>query len=221
MRVPLVLIAIVAFLVFDAVIIAVVVKARGRKQRDMRGHFQWLAERFGLAVAGGDPYFPAIKWLRFIKRSVRLEGSYRGMPVKVYHYTVSSGNSSTTYATARVYADNPKGLTLRFSREGLLSKVGKSLGMQDVQAGDARFDNLMVVKSSDPSFVASALLPEIKEKFYAVWETHRAKGSIRLKDEELQYDEVGTIGSQQVRDRFAAVVDLLADLGGIVKFYNR
>ncbi len=52
-------------------------------------------------------------------------------------------------------------------------------------------------------------------------ETHNAQGTIKLKDNLLAYDEVGTIRDEPTRTRIAAVAKLMCNLGGIVQFYNR
>jgi hypothetical protein len=140
-----------------------------------------LAETLGLAVTGGGPMFPKVEFLGFLKQPLRLEGRHRGIHLQVYHYTVRSGESSTTYATVRAKIENDKDLEFKFSKEGFFSRIGKSLGMQDVSTGDERFDRLFILKCSDPEFMTPALLPQVKEKFFETWETHEAPGSISLK----------------------------------------
>jgi len=212
---------VVAFLVFDAVIIIVVLKRKGKLSGQVNEHLQWLADTLELAVTGGDAMFPAIRFLSFVRRPYRLEGERRGSRLSIYHYTVSTGQSSTTYTTARSEVENPRELNFKFTREGLLSKVGKSLGLQDVQTGDEHFDKLFVIKCSDPEFIRQALLDQVKEKFFTVWEQHSAKGTISLKGGTLSYDEVGTVRNEKSRTRMAAVAELVCDLGGLVQFYNR
>ena len=64
------------------------------------------------------------------------------------------------------------------------------------------------------------MLKQIKDGFYDVWEKHKANGTLILEGEELQYNEVGTIRNEKVRERFAAAADLLVDLRGTVEFNN-
>lgn len=208
----------VGFIAF-AVIMAKRVKNISEKKIDP--HWQWLIDTLGIAVVGGEPMYPDKKLLAWIRKPMRMEGSYRNYSLKIYNYTVGSGKNSTTYSTARIFGENSKDLTFEFHREGMFSKLGKMFGMQDIETGDTKFDKMFVVKSSDPDFMQVALLPEIKEKFYNVWEQHKAHGTIRLKGDELCYDEVGTISNKQIRERFAATADLLADLRGTIEFYNR
>jgi hypothetical protein len=216
-----IVVLVVVILLIDIPLVIFVLRRRAKGGSRINPHWQWLAERFGLQIAGGEPYFPKIRWLGFLKKPIRLEGTYRNSLLKVYHYTVSTGNSSTTYATARLVGANPKGLAFRVSREGVLTRLGKSLGMQDIETGDPRFDKLFVLKSNDPAFIKSALLPEIRGQLCDVWDKHDARGAIALQGEELFYQEVGTIRNEKTRERFAALIDAMVPLHGIVEFYNR
>jgi hypothetical protein len=181
----------------------------------------WLAEHLQLDILGGEPVFPQFKILGFPKRPLTLEGNRRGNHIRIYPYTVSSGQSSTTYTTVRTSIPNPNGLTFSFGKEGLFSKIGKSLGMQDIDTGDEHFDKIFRVKRNDESFIQQALLPEVKAKFLASWTGHKAAGKITLKEDLLSYDETGIVRDEAARDRIAAITELICDLGGIVQFYNR
>ena len=208
------------FTLVNFIIIVIVLKLRKTFAGNVDEHMKLLAETLELPLTGGDPVFPNIAFLSLIRRPLRIEGERRGCDVSIYHYS-TGGKNSTTYATVRIAVDNPKELKLGFSRESMLGKLGKTLGMQDVQTGDQRFDDMFVVKCSDPEFIKQALLSEIKKRFYEVWEKHKSQGSITLKQEVFAYTEVGMIRSEATRNRIAVAVELMCDLGGIVKFYNQ
>lgn len=211
--------AVVIFIVLDVIILVLVFRKRGGKGK-RRLLMEQLAGNLGIGLLGGEPVFPRIAFLSFLCKSFQAEGEFRSRFLKIYHFSTGSGDSRTTYATVRLIGPNPKALTFQFSREGFLSKIGKAVGMQDVQVGDSRFDKLFVVKLSDPDFISAALLPEIKDKFYRVWEEHGAKGSLKLEGEEMRYDEVGTIRNDAARLRCEAVANLLADLAEAVDVYG-
>ena len=208
------------FTVINVMIIVIVLKFRRKFVGNVDDHMKLLAETLELPLAGGDSVFPKIGFLSWIRRPLRIEGERRGCDVSIYHYS-TGGKNSTTYATVRITINNPKDLKLGFSQESVLGKVGKAFGMQDIQTGDPRFDDKFIVKCSDPDFIKRALLPEIKERFYEVWETHKSQGSITLKDEVFAYNEVGMINKETTRNRIVVVAELMCDLGGIVKFYNQ
>jgi len=212
--------AAVGFAVLTAVLSLIVVKLTRKYGGNVDANMRWLADTLELSLLGGDSVFPKIAFLKGLRRPLRIEGHRRGCDVSLYHYS-TGGEHSTTYATVRIAIENPKGLKLGFSRESFLGKIGTSLGMQDVQTNDEHFDRLFIVKCSDPGFVKRALLPEIKDRFYEVWEAHQSGGAIALKDNVLSYNEVGMIRSEAARNRIAAVAELMCDLGGLVQFYNQ
>lgn len=86
----------------------------------------------------------------------QLSGSFEGRVVKLWTYTVRHGKSSTRYTAMQMELKNPANYTLSIRRQHGLDGIGKALGMQDVQVGDAAFDNEFVIKSK-PEGVAQAL----------------------------------------------------------------
>ncbi len=215
------IISVVVFLVINVAIVLVIVRVAGGASRKRSEHLEWLADHLGLSLAGGEPRYPKAKFLEFIRHPLRIEGERHGIGIQIYHYTVSSGQSSTTYTTVRTTIANPRELTFRFGKENLFTKIGKSLGMQDIDTGDAHFDDLFRVKCNDEAFIRQALLEQVKDRFLDAWEHHKAKGAIRLEEETLSYDEIGIIHDEATRSRAAAITELICDLGGIVQYYNR
>ena len=68
-------------------------------------------------------------------------------------YTVSTGNSSTTYTRMRAPFVNKDGLYFKIYREGLFSSIGKFFGMQDIQIWDPFFDEQFIIKGNSPEKV--------------------------------------------------------------------
>ncbi|NBB79262.1 MAG: hypothetical protein GVY36_07435 [Verrucomicrobia bacterium] len=213
---PLSLIFVAIFV--GGMIIALVTSAKRLKTSGY--HLRALGTQLNLDVIGGEPFFKSIPWLAFITKPIRIDGVYRDAPVKVWHFSRGSGRSSTPYIGLKMQISNPRGLSFQFSKEGFFSKVGKTLGMQDIEVGDTRFDRTFIVKCSDPYFIRTALLPEIKEKFYHAFEELGARGTIKLESSEIYYEESGRIRSEKVRERFAALIGLCADLRDTVSVYS-
>lgn len=211
--------AIIVFLLGLSVIIVFTIVST-LKKRDRADHMRLLGEQLGVHVSGGEPFFASIEWLSFIKKPTWVSGDYRGGPLEIWHFTRGSGKNSSPYIGMRLGLDNPRGLSFKFHKEGFFSKIGKKLGMEDVQVGDPRFDKDFIVKCSDPDFIRAALLPEIKERFYQAYETHGAIGVLKLEKNELYYEEGGRIRSDELRARFVALIDLCADLRETVNVYN-
>jgi hypothetical protein len=84
-------------------------------------------------------------------------------------HTVSDGESSTTYTRMRVPFLNPAGFRFQITRKGPLSGLAKMLGMQDIEVGDAEFDEAFIIKSNDEATVRELLAnPGIRQKIQAL-----------------------------------------------------
>lgn len=90
-------------------------------------------------------------------------GVYGGFNVDLRTVARSSGQNSTTYTVMTVALPIGNRLMLQFYKEGVLSKIGKALGTQDVQVGDPRFDQAFMIKSNAPEYVSGLLTPEVRE----------------------------------------------------------
>jgi len=211
-------IPLVIFIVLVDIVVVVFIFRAMKGKRDV--FMEQLGKEYGLGTTGGDPVFPRIPFLSGLRKPIELVGEYRGKLLKIYHYTVGSGNSSTTYATARILGFTGNDISFEVRREGFLSKLGKAVGLQDVRVGDEKFDKLFLVKASDTAVIAVTFVPEIRAKFLKVWDELEAKGRIQLNGEELRYDEAGTIRNEAARLRFEAVVELLTDLAEAIEVYR-
>ncbi len=63
-------------------------------------------------------------------------------------YTVSSGNSSTTYTRLRAPSVNPEGFFFTIYRSGFFSGLGKLFGMQDIEVGHPLFDDAYIIQGN-------------------------------------------------------------------------
>ncbi len=124
-------------LLVSAISIGAAVLTRQRLQR------QWsdLASRAGLSMEGGSALaMPSVV------------GTYRGRPIRLHTYTRSHGRSSTRYSAINLTVSNPAGGSLSLRRERWYDSVGQALGMEDIQIGDALFDQRFRIASRPPEF---------------------------------------------------------------------
>lgn len=63
-------------------------------------------------------------------------------------YTEGDGKTNRTYTRIRAPFFNPEGFRFEIYRTGLLSGLGKAMGMQDIEVGHPRFDRDFVVKGN-------------------------------------------------------------------------
>ena len=68
-------------------------------------------------------------------------------------YTVSTGNSATTYTRMRAPYVNTDGFRFRLYRKNIFSGIGKLLGMQDVEIGDPYFDEEFIIQGAPEDMV--------------------------------------------------------------------
>jgi hypothetical protein len=95
-------------------------------------------------------------------------------------YTVSAGHSHVTYTRLRAPYVNPDGFRFRIYRKGFFSELGKKLGMQDVEVGDAQFDEAFVIQGNEESKLRSLLAePSLLRQLSAQPQVH-----LEVKDDE-------------------------------------
>jgi len=84
----------------------------------------------------------------FFKRP-RIEYTHNIWTTYLDTYTVSTGKSSITYTRMRAPFINLKKFLFKIHRRGVLSNIGKALGMQDIEIGYDYFDNDYIIKGND------------------------------------------------------------------------
>jgi hypothetical protein len=68
-------------------------------------------------------------------------------------YAVSTGKATVIFTRMRAPYVNPNGFRFTIYRKGFFSETGKWLGMQDIEIGDAAFDEAFIIKGTDESQV--------------------------------------------------------------------
>jgi hypothetical protein len=96
----------------------------------------------------------------FFKQS-KVTLSHRQWQVTLDTYTVSTGKSSVTYTRIRAPFVNPDGFRFNIYRKGIFTGIAKLLGTQDIEIGDAYFDDEFVIQASSEDLVYR-LLSSIK-----------------------------------------------------------
>jgi len=158
--------AILGGLVFVGGIIALAVVVHRRNI----ARWQALADDLGLTMHGGSAF-----------KRPEITGTYRGQPMRIYTYTQGSGKNRHTYTVTAVMLRQPLALGLRVYREGFFSKIGKAIGTQDIQTGDAAFDDQVMIKGKDEEGVLQVLNPEVRQ----------AVGELLAQESRVQLDDSG------------------------------
>ncbi|TCT17216.1 hypothetical protein EDC18_101514 [Natranaerovirga pectinivora] len=88
----------------------------------------------------------------------RVEVQYKNWKIYLDTYTVSTGKSSITYTRLRAPFVHYRDFHFKiYERFGIISDIGKALGMQDIEIGDSEFDKKYIIQGNNESIVKSIL----------------------------------------------------------------
>lgn len=100
----------------------------------------------------------------FFKGPSKVQARIDDAEVTLDTFVVSTGKSSVTYTRIRAVFINQEGFRFTIYRKGLLSGLGKLLGMQDIEVGGPKFERLeplfgtpgyldaQIIESGSPEF---------------------------------------------------------------------
>ena len=126
-------------------------------------------------------------------------------------YSVSSGDSSTTYTRIKAGFQNRDDFQFKIFRTGLVSKIDKALGAQDIEIGEEEFDRAFTVQSNNESKVRALLMNQ------RIRQLIQAQKSIRLtvRNNELNFETQGVIRDiERLKSLFDLFREVLGQLGG-------
>ncbi len=151
----------------------------------------------------------------------RIEGTMGPLRVLVDTFTEGGSNNNQTFTRYRVgYPD--LGLGLELKAQTAFSRITRLFGAQDVEVGDAEFDDTWVVKAADPAAVRAFLSSSRRLSLLRLFSLHRRT---RVDDTEIV---VATKGLERNKDnlvsttrRIAAAGRRLLDEDGLVDRMSR
>ena len=202
------------FIGFTGFIVGAALLLGRRQARRTSENLTELARALGLRCVQRPPVlgvFPAMP---------TVDGERGGRAVRFFTFTTGSGKSRQTWQACGVRCENPQGLTFQLGTQNALSQLGVLLGMQDVQVGDAAFDQRFVVKTNDPDFLRAALLPEVRTALLQCWGARATGSHVKLAGNEVVYAENGSFADTAVVDRMKAVVEPLLALAALPEVYS-
>ena len=169
------------FILFVGIAIIMVAVGISQSKRSAEA-WSGTAQTLGLSFDSGGTFRKRI-----------ISGKYRDNHVIIDTFSRSSGKSSTTYTRYRIRYPRPLGLGLRLTREGFFTGVSKAFGAQDIQLGDAVFDQAVLIKGNDPQAVARFLTLARRSRI------HRALLSfsrLKISDDEIYWEHTGVCRDQ-------------------------
>jgi len=135
-----------------------------------------------------------------------LRFSHRDQPV---HISIRLGSRSSPPET-KVHVDmnlsQPRKFTL--SPESTAAKLGKKLGMKDIEIGIEAFDNKFIIKGDDEFFVCSLLNPAVQNKLLDI---HYLQPHIKLSGNALAMWIYTILSTDQEYDKLIDTTLLIVD----------
>jgi hypothetical protein len=186
---------------FVALIVWLLIKAARKYQREYEGRLQTFANEMGLTFhAKEGPWYSSTP--------ANVTGSFRGREVKLDQFTVSHGKSSTTYMRLEVRTVDSGESSVSVSTENFLTKIGKMVGMADIQVDQQWFDDKYLVRGSSPDFARQVLSEDdTREKISAVID--KSKGELIIEDHTARWKAIGFHHQPQL---LAVTLDALCDM---------
>ena len=162
-----------------------------------------------LAAQAGLAFSPGSFW----GKSQLVSGVYRNRALALDTFSTQSGDSRTLYTRLALAVDNPTGLNLALSGEGLGSKLEKLVGMKDIQVGDEEFDRRFFIRGA-PEMAVQRLLANssLRQKLI---ETRSV--NIEVKDRAVRYTRQGFESNP---DTLLSLFDLLSEIAVNVERLN-
>ncbi len=130
-------------------------------------------------------------------------------------FTVHTGQVHITCTRLRAPYVNPGGLRFSVYRKGILSGLGKLLGMQDIEIGDTDFDEAFIVKGTDEFQVRELFAdPEIRSLLMAQPQIH-----LEVKDSEGWFGPAFPENVDELHFQVAGVIKDVDRLKGLFKLF--
>ena len=184
----LVLFAVVALVVVAVVFSYLVLQSRRRAWEE-------LAARLGLTFEPGN----------WIGRGMSISGTYRSQHITLDKFTRRTGKNATTYTRVVLFLKQPSQIEMEIYTEGLFSKIGKLLGMKEIQTGDEVLDQRYIIKGQPENGIAGLLASyDVRQKLAEAPALH-----IKVHGQEIYYEKRGFAKDE---NNLIALFDLITSL---------
>jgi hypothetical protein len=167
----------IIMIAFTLALILVIMAVSYFVSQGRRKAWQDLSERIGAAYEPGNFWFGR----------PQVTGIYQQHHFKLDSFTRSTGKNSTTYTRLVVDLNSPSTLTLSIQQEGIFSKIGKALGVQEIQMGDDEVDQRFEIKGQPENEVKRVLSSlGMRQRLLEAPELH-----IHIKDQAIRHEKRG------------------------------
>lgn len=138
--------------------------------------------------------------------SRRISGTYQNFGVNIDTYSRGSNENRRTY-TRIIVSYSSLGLGLGLSAEGFVSGVTKFFGAQDIQIGDQKFDQDVLVKGHDADRVREFLTTARQLRIRRFFSAH---SGAKISDSSIEWSESGVISDERRLTRLVGEIVRMA-----------
>ncbi len=194
------LITIIISIALTVGLVAIVIWWVQRGLRKRAAAFGEFATTNGLGITGAEERHPIV------------EGSYRRRHFRLDTYTTGGSKSSTTHTRMQLSLEPLYDGHLELRHEGLLAKLGKRFGTEDVQLHDIEFDPRYIIQCSDPTLPEVVLSQAVREKLLGLKKYH-----FSWDDDKAEAERVG---EEFDAERLKALLEILTEVADALERYG-
>lgn len=137
-------------------------------------------------------------------------GDYGNVRLDIRSERRSSGKHTHYYTVINIYLRGANEFQVKVVKQGLLQKIGKALGMQDIITGNEEFDQKFILKSNDEERARQIFDFRFTNEFLAI--ENQLRGRIRLKNNSIHYEEMLRLDSENHLQRMIAITHVCVKL---------
>ena len=164
--------------------------------RNVNKHWEALAPRMGLRYDKGQMF----------KTLPTMLGTVDGREVKIWTYTRRSSDTTTRYSAINVGVNNEVMHRFALRPEGVVNKMFKSMGAEDIEIGHPDFDQQFIIKANPPELARHMLADrEVREMA-----SELKRISITFGQNNVGYSQVGLITDADRLEKLLALMAALA-----------
>jgi hypothetical protein len=172
-----------------------------RRRERMRQNFVMLAQQIGCSAD-----LPRSVW-----KFPSITGYYRKRLVQIWMHTTRRGRNKVTYTAIRAQCKKPPGFHMAIGREGILGKVAKAFGKQDIIIGDEEFDKMFLVRSNNESLARSVFPIGLRHKIVELGKKH-SDFAFQVKDDGPYFEKAVMLVDAEKVQWFRQVLDVLCEV---------
>jgi len=177
-----------------------------RRRAAARKNFVTLANKLSLSVDAPNG---------FLAKFPEIKGTYRNYPVRIFMFTEQQGEGKTKkirlHTAIEIKVENPIAYRLDIYEEGLMSKLNKYFGMQDIVIGKEKFDKEYIIKTNNEELTKKIFTDKICDELLFMANGRFGFG-FEFGVKKIYYDEPKLLTNEKRMLWFERVLNVLVDL---------